>query len=123
MYRLLTGFVLAVTIVSITDTALAQQSFDGRWNIEAVPEKGSCKRAHQYAVVVENGTIRNGASGRMRVNIAGGLEANGRVRGSVQRNRTRVDVAGNLSGRSGSGDWVTAGRVTCSGRWNAEKRS
>ncbi len=123
MHRLLIGFVLAVSIASISNTTFAQQSFDGRWTIEAIPEKGSCKRAHQYAVVIENGTIRNSSSRSMKANIAGGLEAGGRVRGSVQRHRTRVDVTGSLSERSGTGAWTTAGRVNCSGRWNAEKRS
>jgi hypothetical protein len=121
MYRLLVGFVLVVTIPSITDTALAQQSFDGSWRIEAVPKNGSCKRTRHFTVVIENGVIRNGGSSRVRDNIAGGLEASGRIRGSVQRNRTRVDVTGNLTGHSGSGDWMTAGRVTCSGRWMAGK--
>ena len=123
MHRFLASFVLAVTLTLINEAAVAQQQFDGHWNVAAVPEKGACHRIHRYAVVIENGSIRNASSRRMRVNIAGGLEASRRIRGSLQRNKTRVDVTGSLSGRSGSGDWTTAGRVTCLGRWTAEKRS
>jgi hypothetical protein len=120
MTRLLASLVLAATLALINHKALAQQQFDGRWSVEAIPEKGTCNRAHRYGVVIENGAIRN--SGRAKVNIAGGLEASGRIQGSIQRNRTRVDVTGSLSGSSGSGSWATAGRLTCSGRWSAEKR-
>ena len=123
MHRHLASFVLAMTLAPINDAAVAQQQFEGHWTVEAIPEKGACKRTHRYGVVIENGTVRNAGPRRMSVNIAGGLEASGRIRGSVQRNKTRVDVTGSLSGRSGSGDWTTAGRVTCSGRWTAEKRS
>jgi len=121
MTRLLASLVLSATLALINHKAVAQQQFDGRWSVETTPEKGACNRTHRYEVVIESGAIRN--SGRAKVNIAGGLEASGRIQGSLQRNRMRVDVTGNLSGRSGSGNWATAGRLTCSGRWTAEKRS
>jgi len=122
MYRFLTGCVLVAAFPFITDAAMAEQSFDGHWTIQAVPDKGSCKRTHQYKLVVENGTIRSGASKMVRGNVTGGLQPDGRIQGSVQRNRTRIDVTGNLSGTTGSGEWAATGRVTCSGRWNAEKQ-
>jgi hypothetical protein len=121
MNRLLASLALAATLALIDATAMAQQPFDRRWSVEAVPEKGACSRAHRYSVLIENGAVRN--SGRARVNVTGGLEASGRIRGSIQRNRTRIDVTGSLSGHSGSGNWAAAGRVTCSGRWTAEKSS
>src|SRR5829696_4618600 len=113
MHRHLASFVLAVTLALIDNTALAQQRFDGHWSVETTPEKGACNRTRRYAVVIENGAVRNG--GREKVSVAGGLEASGDIRGSVRRNKTRVDVAGRLSERSGSGDWTIAGRVNCSG--------
>lgn len=122
MYRFLTGCVLVAALPLMTEAALAEQSFDGHWNIQAVPEKGACKRTHQYKLVIENGTIRSGASKMVRGNVTGGLQPDGRIQGSVQRNRTRIDVTGNLSGSTGSGEWATSGRVTCSGRWSAEKQ-
>lgn len=120
MTRLLTGLALAVATAMINE-AVAQQQFDGRWNIEAVPERGACSRAQRYAVVIDNGSIRN--AGRERVRVAGGLEANGRIRGSIERRRAQVHVTGKLSDRSGSGDWVITGRMNCSGRWTAAKGS
>lgn len=120
MHRFLAGIGLTGILVSGASPAWAQQQFDGRWNIEAFPNKGTCTRAYRYAVVVENGTIRGNAS--RRVTIRGKLDPSGRVQGSAERNRTRVEVAGNLSGRSGSGHWTTAGRLNCSGQWRAEKQ-
>ena len=123
MYRLPTSFALLAALILLGDPAVAQQRFNGNWTVEAVPEKGACKRARRYAIAIENGSIRNTGRRRVPVTTTGGLEESGRIRGSIQSGKTRVDVAGNLSGRSGSGDWVVAGRVTCSGRWTAERRS
>lgn len=122
MQHVPTLLVLSLASALINGTAIGQQQFDGHWSIEAIPESGTCKRAYRYPVVIENGTIRSGGS--RRFNIAGaGLQADGRVRGSIQRNKTRVDVTGSLSERSGAGTWSTVGRVNCAGQWNAEKRS
>jgi hypothetical protein len=123
MYRLPTSFALLAALILLGDPAVAQQRFNGNWTVEAVPEKGACKRARRYAIAIENGSIRNTGRRRVPVTTTGGLEESGRIRGSIQSGKTRVDVAGSLSGRSGSGNWVIAGRVTCSGRWTAEKRS
>ena len=107
MHRLLATLMLPGILVLSGNTALAQQPFDGHWSIQATPEKGACKRAHRYAVIVQNGTIRSAAS--RGSHMSGGLDPGGRVQGS------------SLSGRSGSGSWVIAGRVNCSGQWIAEK--
>jgi hypothetical protein len=123
MLRLLAGLSLAAILALISHGVMAQQQFDGQWSVEAIPEKGACKKAHRYVVAIENGIVRNSVSRKTRVNIMGGLEASGRVRGSIQRNKTRIDVTGSLLGPSGSGNWAIAGRVNCSGRWDAEKRS
>jgi hypothetical protein len=119
MHRLLATFVLPGLLVLSGNTALAQQPFDGRWSIQATPEKGACKRARLYAATIQNGTIRSAAS--RGTHTSGGLDPGGRVQGSVVRNKTKVDITGSLSGRTGSGSWVIAGRVNCSGRWSAEK--
>ena len=62
MHRLLTSAVLTGILALSGNTALAQQQFDGHWSIQATPEKGACNRAHRYAVVVQNGSIRSAAS-------------------------------------------------------------
>jgi hypothetical protein len=120
MHRVLAGIGLMGILVLGGSTAWAQQQFDGRWNIQAVPSKGACTRVHRYAVIIENGTIR-GSTPR-RVTIRGRLDPSGRVQGSAERNKTRVEVTGNLSGRFGSGQWTTEGRLNCSGQWRAERR-
>jgi hypothetical protein len=65
--------------------------------------------------------VARNASERTRTNVTGGLEPSGRVRASLQRRGTQVEVTGNLAGASGSGTWTLAGRIDCSGRWNASK--
>ena len=122
MHRVLASFFLAVTFALINNASLAQQQFDGRWRVQAIPEKGPCIRARRYSVAIENGTMRNANTKMEKVNVSGGLEVSGRIRGSIQRNKTQVDVTGSLSGRAGSGDWAIAGRVACSGRWTADKK-
>jgi hypothetical protein len=62
MTRLLVSLALALAIAMI-NKATAQQPFDGRWSIEAIPRKGACNRTHRYAVVIENGIIRSRGRG------------------------------------------------------------
>jgi hypothetical protein len=121
MNRLPVSLFLAATLIPVSTTGMAQQQFNGRWSVHAIPEKGACRRAHYFKVVVENGVARNAASRRTSDNVTGGLEPSGRVRVSLQRRGAQVDVTGNLAGQSGSGHWTIAGRIDCSGRWTASK--
>lgn len=120
MRLLLAGIGFLGILVSGGSHAWAQQQFDGRWNIEAIPTKGTCTRVYRYAVSVENGAVHGNAL--RRAMIGGALDPDGRVQGSVERNKTRVEVTGRVAGRSGSGHWTTKGRLNCSGQWQAEKR-
>lgn len=120
MHRLWIGIGLIVILASGGSTAWAQQQFDGRWSIEATPNKGACTRVYRYAAVIENGTVRSSAP--RRASIRGKLDPSGRIQGSAERNRTKVEVTGSLSGRSGSGRWSLQGRRNCSGQWRAEKQ-
>ncbi|MGF9762496.1 hypothetical protein AAII07_45760 [Microvirga sp. 0TCS3.31] len=121
MNRLLLSLFLAAPLIPVSTTGMAQQQFDGRWSVRAIPEKGACRRAHDYTVVVENGVPRNAVSRRTTDRVGGGLESDGRVRVSLQRRGAQVDVTGALAGQSGSGYWTIAGRIDCSGRWTASK--
>ena len=121
MNRLLVSLLLAAPLIPISTTGMAQQRFDGRWSVKAIPEKGACRRAHYYKVVVENGVPRNAVS-RRTTSVTGRLDPSGRVRVSLQRRGAQVDVTGNLAAHSGSGHWTIAGRIDCSGRWTAAKR-
>ena len=121
MNRLLLSLFLAAPLIPVSTAGMAQSQFDGRWSVHAIPEKGGCRRAHYYKVVVEDGVARNAASRRTSDNVTGGLEPSGRVRVSLQRRGAQVDVTGNLAGQSGSGHWTITGRIDCSGRWTAAK--
>lgn len=121
MHRLMAAFVLTATLALVNHSAQAQQQFDGRWSIEAVPAKGACRRTHYYKVVIENGVPRNAVSRRTKDRVTGGLEPDGRVQASVQRNKAKIDITGKLTGRSGSGAWTMAGSIACSGLWTASK--
>ena len=121
MNRLLVSLFLAAPLISIGTSGMAQQQFDGRWSVRAIPEKGACRRAHDYTVVVENGVPRNAVSRRTTDRATGGLEPDGHVRVSLQRRRAQVAITGKLAGRSGSGTWTLAGSMACSGRWTASK--
>ena len=121
MNRLLVSLFLAAPLIPVGTTGMAQQQFDGRWSVRAIPEKGACRRAHDYTVVVENGVPRNAVSRRTTDRATGGLEPDGHVRVSLQRRRAQVAITGKLAGRSGSGTWTLAGSMACSGRWTASK--
>ena len=121
MNRLLVSLFLAAPMILVSTTGMAQQQFDGRWSVRAIPEKGACRRAHDYTVVVENGVPRNAVSRRTTDRATGGLEPDGHVRVSLQRRRAEVAITGKLAGRSGSGTWTLAGSMACSGRWTASK--
>src|SRR5215211_1752113 len=116
MNRLLVSLFLAGPLIPISTTGMAQQPFDGRWSVTAIPETGTCRRTYHYTVVVENGVARN-TSGPTRANVSGGLEPSGRVRVSLQSRGAQVNVTGNLAAHSGSGHWTIAGRIDCSGPW------
>ncbi|WP_262267730.1 MULTISPECIES: hypothetical protein [Microvirga] len=120
MHRLSAAIGLMVILASGGSAAWAQQQFDGRWNIEAVPSKGGCARVYRYTAVIENGAVRSGAP--RRATIRGRLDPSGRIQGTAESNRAKIEVTGSLSGRSGSGHWSLQGRRECSGHWRAEKQ-
>jgi hypothetical protein len=108
--------------VSLAPPAVAQSNrFDGTWSVEVVTEQGACDRAYRYSVIVQNGRARYG--GPERFDISGQVQSNGAVAASISRGQDRANVRGRLSGNRGSGTWSTSGGRSCSGNWNAEKRS
>jgi hypothetical protein len=121
MHRILAVSLLTAALFLTGHAALAQQQFNGRWSVKVVPERGACRRAHFYTIVVENGVPRNAVSRRTTDKVTGGLEPDGRVRASIQRHKAQVEITGKLAGRSGSGVWTVAGSMACSGRWTASK--
>jgi hypothetical protein len=121
MKRTLTCLTICGALTLLSSPGQAQQQFSGRWSVQAITEEGACSRAYRYPILIQDGAVRHGGSAGPAV--SGRVQANGEIQGSIQRDTTRADVIGRLSERSGSGTWRTSGAVSCSGRWNAEKRS
>ena len=102
------------------DSAQAQQPFDGRWNVQAVTRQGACSRAYRYPVVVRGGQIRS--AGPEGADVLGIVTPQGDVQGRAASNRLRVDVAGRLTGRAGTGTGNLVGVRRCSGSWRAQRQ-
>jgi hypothetical protein len=112
---------VAFSALAVSEVGAQAGRFDGSWSVEVVTERGSCDRAYRYAIIIENGRARYG--GPEAFNVSGRVQPNGAVRGSISRGQDRADVTGRLTGRSGTGTWMTSGSRSCGGIWNAEKRS
>lgn len=95
----------AMTGLLATGAAAATDRFDGAWSVVVLTERGNCSPTYQFPILIEEGRARYGGTGGVAVS------------GSVG-----VNVAGRLSGVSGGGTWTAGGALTCSGRWQAEKR-
>lgn len=94
--------------------------YDGSWSIEVVTLDGPCDRAYRYGVQIRKGEASY-AGGDF--NISGRVSTVGAVRAVISRGSDSADVVGRLAREgTGSGTWNTTGVISCSGRWNAERR-
>lgn len=99
---------------SATTSALAQQPFDGVWNVTIVTKTGSCEPTASSTLTVSDGKIS--AAG---ANVSGSIGREGLVRVSING----AFANGQLSGNAGSGKWNGAsGGIPCSGRWQASRQ-
>jgi type 1 fimbria pilin len=99
---------------SATTSALAQQPFDGTWNVTIVTKSGSCEPTASSTLTVTDGKIS--AAG---ANVSGNIGREGLVRVSING----AYANGQLSGNAGSGKWNGAsGGIPCSGRWEASRQ-
>jgi hypothetical protein len=123
--RLIPWFGVAITSsFFVLGSGLPAQAskFDGRWSVEVITEQGNCDRAYRYSIVIENGQARYG--GQEAFDVTGEVKPNGNVAGRISHGSDRADVNGRLaSDGMGAGTWTTSGSRTCTGRWNAERRS
>jgi outer membrane receptor protein involved in Fe transport len=94
--------------------AVAQQPYDGLWQVTVVTKNGSCDAQTTSTLTVSEGKVT--ASGAP---ISGTVGSGGLVRVSING----ANANGQLSGNSGSGKWngASAG-VPCSGRWEASRQ-
>jgi outer membrane receptor protein involved in Fe transport len=113
IHNLLFASFLATAAVSAAP-AVAQQPYDGLWQVTVVTKSGSCDAQTTSTLTVTEGKVT--ASGAP---ISGTVGSGGLVRVSIKG----AYANGQLSGNSGSGKWngASAG-VPCSGRWEASRQ-
>ena len=107
-----------VTILSGNPSS-AQNAFDGVWHARAISETGTCRSDRQHVVRIRNGRAFDRTS--RTYEVKGGLDAAGRIDGSVRIRNTTIIVRGSVAGNSASGTWSSTGRRACSGRWEAAR--
>src|SRR5262249_37897493 len=106
-------FVIGLAASAAT-SALAQQPFDGVWNVTMVTKTGSCEPTASSTLPVTGGKIS--AAG---ANLSGLSGHEGLVRVLINGEYAN----GQLSGNAGSGKWNGAsGGIPCSGRWEASRQ-
>lgn len=107
-------FFACILTATAAAPALAQQPYDGVWNVTIVTKSGSCEPSASSTLTVTDGKIS--ASG---ANVSGSIGRAGLVRVSING----AYANGQLVGNSGSGRWngASAG-IPCSGRWQASRQ-
>jgi hypothetical protein len=112
--RIRTLFLVLALASSTSAPALAQQPFDGVWNVTIVTKSGSCEPTASSTLMVSDGKIS--AAG---ANVSGSIGREGLVRVSING----AYANGQVSGNAGSGKWNGAsGGIPCSGRWQASRQ-
>jgi hypothetical protein len=102
---------LAVSAVPLSSVSEARSSFDGRWHVEAVADRGKCSDRYDVAIRVANGQISGAFFG---------ATAGGKVDGRGRLN-LHIDVVrgtGALAATTGAGRWKSP---TCNGSWTARR--
>jgi type 1 fimbria pilin len=111
--RIATGFFGLTLAAAIATPALAQQPYDGTWNVTIVTKSGSCEPTANSTLTVTEGKIS--APG---ANVSGSIGREGLVRVSING----AYANGQVNGNAGSGKWNGAsGGIPCSGRWEASR--
>lgn len=95
-------------------------SFDGRWSVLIVTEKGTCDRAYRYPIKIQNGIVDY--AGSASFDVSGKVAPTGAVVVTVSKAGKSATGTGRMSATDGSGVW-TAASGECSGTWSAERRS
>lgn len=98
------------------------QNFDGRWSVVIITDAGSCDRAYRYGVRISGGRISY--TGDSAAVINGRVDARGNVVVSLRYGESSASGSGHLTESDGEGRWRGASTSSsCSGRWEAERRS
>ncbi len=97
-------------------------SFDGRWSVVIITDAGSCDRAYRYGVRISGGRIHYDGDSAAQIN--GQVDPAGNVVVSLRYGQSGASGSGHLSDSEGEGRWQGASTsASCSGRWEAERRS
>jgi hypothetical protein len=118
--RVIATYVTLAAMLLFANPALAQTAFDGVWDARATTDSGPCRATQQHLLRIRNGRALDADARLYKVN--GGLEASGRINGTVRVRRTTLLVTGKINGSAASGSWKSTGSKTCAGRWEAERR-
>src|SRR5262249_49601504 len=108
---------LGLGVVAASAPVQATGSFDGKWSVVIVTEKGDCDRAYRYPIDIKNATLVN--AGSTSFDISGRVQGDGAVAVKISYGQKGASGSGRLSGNSGEGRWAGGG---CAGSWMAERR-
>jgi hypothetical protein len=97
-------------------------NFDGRWSVVIITDAGTCDRAYRYGVRISGGRILY--EGDSAAVINGQVDARGNVVVNLRYGQSSASGSGHLTESDGEGRWQGASSSSsCSGRWEAERRS
>jgi hypothetical protein len=116
--RIAKATVLAFVVTASTaGIASAGSTYDGRWSLTIVTERGDCDR-YNFPVDIANGNVTFPGL----VKASGKVSANGGVRVFVSAMGKSASGSGKLSLGSGGGRWTgSSGSDKCSGSWTAAR--
>jgi hypothetical protein len=97
-------------------------NFDGRWSVVIITDAGTCDRAYRYGLRISGGRIYYEGDSAAVVN--GQVDARGNVVVNLRYGQSTANGSGHLTESDGEGRWQGASTSSsCSGRWEAERRS
>jgi len=126
------ALVLATTLAASAKTPKAKAppqprpapavNYDGRWSVVIITDSGSCDRAYRYGVRISGGRLYY--QGDSAAVINGQVDARGNVVVNLRYGQSSANGSGHLTESDGEGRWQGASTsASCSGRWEAERRS
>ena len=126
------ALVLATTLAASAKTPKAKAppqpkpapaiNYDGRWSVVIITDAGTCDRAYRYGLRISGGRIYYEGDSAAVVN--GQVDARGNVVVNLRYGQSTANGSGHLTESDGEGRWQGASTSSsCSGRWEAERRS
>lgn len=112
-HRIALALTTSLFAAAVASPALAQNPYDGQWQVTIHTKSGSCEQTASSTLTVQEGHIS--AAGAA---VSGTIGREGLVRVSING----AYANGQLTGNAGSGKWngASAG-IPCSGRWEASR--